>query len=120
MMADYPNANARLAAVARSWADGEVSHEAWRKVRNGIIRDITRNKRDCEGGDAPVAPAVAAYPSGKHDVVPPAALATSPGMPAVRLDEPVKPAEAVHEEVLLLTFLLALVLVAAIVWFYLF
>lgn len=116
MMADYPNANARLAAVARSWADGEVSHEAWRKVRNGIIRDITRNKRDCEGGEVPAA----AYPSGRHEAVTPAALATSPGMPVVRLEEPAKPAEAAHDEVLLLAFLLALVLVAAIVWFYLF
>lgn len=46
MKNDYPEANARLAEVAKSWAEGEVSHEAWRKERRSIITALLTNRRD--------------------------------------------------------------------------
>lgn len=120
MTADYPNANARLASVARSWADGEVTHEAWRKCRNGVIRDILRDKRDC-----PVSGA-----AGQGAVTRPAMPASAdrnPTAPTLPVGAPVVPAdssstevEAARDEVLLLALVLAIALVAAILWFYLF
>lgn len=49
MQKDYPQANARLAEVARSWADGELSHDAWRKERRAIIKNIWLRKTDLDG-----------------------------------------------------------------------
>lgn len=51
MKNDYPEANARLAEVAKNWADGEVSHEAWRKERRSIIASILTNRRDWLSGE---------------------------------------------------------------------
>ena len=48
MKKDYPQANARLAEVARSWADGELSHDAWRKERRAIIKNIWLRKTDVD------------------------------------------------------------------------
>lgn len=48
MQKDYPQANARLAEVARSWADGELSHDAWRKERRAIIKNIWLRKADVD------------------------------------------------------------------------
>jgi hypothetical protein len=46
MKNDYPEANARLAEVAKGWAEGEVSHDAWRKERRTIITALLTNRRD--------------------------------------------------------------------------
>ncbi len=48
MKKDYPQANARLAEVARSWAEGELSHDTWRKERRAIIKDISLRKKDLD------------------------------------------------------------------------
>ena len=48
MKKDYPQANARLAEVAKSWADGELSHDTWRKERRAIIKDVWSNKKDLD------------------------------------------------------------------------
>lgn len=118
MTADYPNANARLASVARSWADGEVTHEAWRKCRNGIIRDILRNKHDCPtsgGGAQASSPAPMTPPPVNRNP-------TAPVLPvgAAPAGQSAAEGEAARDEVLLLALVLAIALVAAILWFYLF
>ena len=48
MKKDYPQANARLADVAKCWADGELSHDTWRKERRAIIKDVWTRKKDLE------------------------------------------------------------------------
>lgn len=48
MKQDYPEANARLAEVAKNWAEGEVSHDVWRKERHTIISTVWSKKRDWE------------------------------------------------------------------------
>ena len=115
MMTDYPKANARLAAVARNWADGEVTHETWRKIRNGIIRELVSGKPDATGSDIP---AVTTMPPRKAS---PAStpLATSPVLPVVEIN-PANAAspEASHDEVLLLALLLVAVLAGALFWLY--
>jgi len=50
MKKDYPQANARLAEMAKSWAEGEVSHDAWRKQRREIIKNVFSKHRDLDGG----------------------------------------------------------------------
>ena len=46
MKHDYPAANARLAEVAKSWSEGEVSHDVWRKERRAIIKMVWSKKQD--------------------------------------------------------------------------
>ena len=46
MKHDYPAANARLAEVAKSWSEGEVSHDVWRKERRAIIKMVRSKKQD--------------------------------------------------------------------------
>ena len=51
MKNDYPNANARLAEVAKSWAEGEVSHDEWRKERRSVIASLLSSRRDWLSGE---------------------------------------------------------------------
>lgn len=44
MKKDYPEANARLAEVAKSWAEGEISHDVWRKERRNVLSAIWAKK----------------------------------------------------------------------------
>ncbi|HQV21600.1 MAG: hypothetical protein H6996_09260 [Moraxellaceae bacterium] len=48
MKKDYPEANARLAEVAKSWAEGEISHDVWRKERRNVLSAIWAKKSDWE------------------------------------------------------------------------
>ncbi len=56
MKNDYPEANARLAEVAKNWADGEVSHEMWRKERRSIISSLLTSRRDWLAGENKTTP----------------------------------------------------------------
>ena len=113
MSQDFPQANARLAEVARHWADGEVSHETWRRERRTILREICNRRSDVQIGSAlpvqrkvpltdatsPVMPVMPAVPQAKQEAVP------------VELAE--------NDDVLILALLLVLVLAGAILVFYL-
>lgn len=48
MKKDYPEANARLAEVAKRWAEGEVSHDVWRKERRHVLSVICLKNTDWE------------------------------------------------------------------------
>lgn len=118
MKKDYPKANARLAEGAKSWAEGEVSHEAWRKERRTIISAL-KEGRDWLTNEAAVVP--------KRIIS--ASRATLPAMPvlpslpathgnlaggAMMMEE----ADIVPEDALLLAVLLLVMLTTAILLLY--
>lgn len=113
MSQDFPQANARLAEVARHWADGEVSHETWRRERRTILREICNRRSDVQiGSPLPVQRKV------------PLTDVTSPVMPVApvvpKATPEAAPAElAENDDVLILALLLVLVLAGAILVFYL-
>lgn len=115
MSQDFPQANARLAEVARHWADGEVSHETWRRERRTILREICNRRSDVQigGGVLPV--------QRKASV----ADVTSPDVPVVKAAQApstvtAAPIEDIqNDDVLTLALLLILVLAGALLVFYL-
>jgi len=116
MIQDFPHANARLAEVARHWADGEVSHETWRRERRNILREICAKRTDCQerapllmGGATRSAVEVPSSP-----VAPPPPAAE----PVPVVAGPVE-SEVANEEVLTLALLLIAVIVGAILIFFL-
>lgn len=115
MSQDYPRANARLAEVGRHWADGEVSHETWRRERRSILREVCNKRADVQGEG--VLPALRPAP-----VAAPVEV-TSPDLPAVpaarktESADPLPPDEVKNDDVLLLALLLILVIVSAVAVF---
>ncbi|PTQ89070.1 hypothetical protein [Agitococcus lubricus] len=117
MKTDYPKANARLAEVAKSWADGEVSHEAWRKERRTIIESLLQGK-DWLASES--------VNSTKRVVS--AARATLPNIPAVPPFLAPSPtivnphvmvaADVPHEDVLLLAILLLVMMMTVVTLLY--
>jgi|GEM_PF-2550458 hypothetical protein len=106
MKKDYPEANARLAEVAKSWAEGEVSHDVWRKERHTIISTVWSKKRDWESNQnntLPLKKKAMSSPSltMPNVVVPPQLSAANTSSLYQVVD-----AEVSHEEVLLLAVLL--------------
>jgi hypothetical protein len=114
MKSDYPQANARLAEMAKNWADGEVSHETWRKERHNIIKSLLTSGKDWVAGEALAIP--------KRVVS--ASRATLPIMPAlpqsVLMGATIAPqqTEVSKEEVLLLAVLLATMLITSMLLLY--
>lgn len=116
MSTDFPHANARLTEVARHWADGELSQDAWRRERRHILGELCRKRTDCEGkpGAATAAPAPAVR-AAEPAVVPspvPVVLA-----PAARPGPEEAPAN--DDEVLMLGVLLVAVIGGALLIFFL-
>lgn len=117
MKKDYPEANARLAEVAKSWAEGEVSHDVWRKERRSIISTVWDRKSDWESSQNRTLPA-------KNKVTAPANLT----MPNVTIPAQLAVAHAAlyeaddadvsHDEVLLLAVLLLSMLFTAVFMLY--
>ncbi len=119
MKSDYPEANARLAEVAKNWADGEVSHEVWRKERRSIISSILTNRRDWLSGENKTTPPKRSklinttLPTIK---VPPHLLSGADGQVSVLLSHDVD--VAADEDVLLLALLLLVMILTAILLLY--
>jgi CHASE1-domain containing sensor protein len=118
MKNDYPNANARLAEVAKSWAEGEVSHDEWRKERRSVIASLLSSHRDWLSGENRTLPPKRAktinstLPTIK---VPPNLLAGSDAQVSVLLTAEV---EATDDDVLLLALLLLVMILTAILLLY--
>ena len=114
MNQDFPQANARLAEVARNWAEGEVSQETWRRERRNILREICNKRVDVQGS----APLVRKSPAKDRTmpdlpaVVPVAATASPAASQPVVLD-------AEQDDVLTLAILLIVILAGAITLFFL-
>ncbi len=113
MKNDYPQANARLAEVAKNWADGEVSHETWRKERHNIIKSLLVSGKDWVAGETRAAP--------KRVVS--ASRATLPVMAAIPdamlMGGALAPqADVSNEDVLLLAVLLMTMLVTSMLLLY--
>ena len=119
MTKDYPEANARLAEVAKSWAEGEVSHDVWRKERHTIISTVWSKKRDWDSNQNHTLPikkkAVLPLPSltMPNMVVPPQLSSVNSASLYHMMD-----AEVSHEEVLLLAVLLLSMLFTAVFLLY--
>lgn len=108
MKKDYPQANARLAEVAKSWADGEVSHDAWRKQRREIIKNIWSKRRDLEGAQCATLPPPrkkASLDSTMPNLIIPSAILT-PNVANANAMLFIEPVEISQEDVLLLAILL--------------
>ena len=113
MSQDFPQANARLAEVARHWADGEVSHETWRRERRTILREICNRRADVQtGAPLPVQRKASAADATSPDV--PVAMAAQVSAAAALPAEDVQ-----NDDVLTLALLLILVLAGALLVFYL-
>ena len=117
MKSDYPKANARLAEVAKSWADGEVSHEAWRKERRSIIQSI-KGAKDEPSVEPPAAPKrVANRSSTTLPTIPvPAVLSPHHGLAGASM---AKSQDMLHEDALLLAVLLLAMIIVSILLLYL-
>lgn len=118
MKNDYPNANARLAEVAKSWAEGEVSHDEWRKERRSVIASLLSDRRDWLSGENRTQPPKrtktvnSTLPTIK---VPPSFLATSDAQVHVLLTAEV---ESADDDVMLLALLLLVMILTAILLLY--
>lgn len=115
MKKDYPQANARLAEVAKHWAEGEVSHEVWRKERHHIIKSLLASGKDWVAGETKASPKRAVS----------ASRATLPTMaalsPSVLMDSGLTlntQPDVANEDVLLLAVLLATMMVTAMLLLY--
>lgn len=115
MKADYPQANARLAEVAKNWAEGEVSYEMWRKERHNIIKSLLVSGKDWVAGEARAIP--------KRVVT--ASRATLPAIAALPSNTLMtggmalpQQAEVSTEDVLLLAVLLATMIMTTILLLY--
>jgi len=107
MKKDYPQANARLAEVARSWAEGELSHDVWRKERRAIIKNIWLRKTDLDSTQFSTLPIK--NRSRKNDTqtipnitIPPIAAHTNIATTVLLTED----SEVLHEDVFLLAVLL--------------
>ncbi|MBK6758582.1 MAG: hypothetical protein KBF23_02505 [Agitococcus sp.] len=118
MKQDYPEANARLAEVAKSWAEGEVSHDVWRKERHSIISTVWSKKRDWENKQnhtLPLNKQANTSPSltMPNVVVPPQLLGTNAASLYQTADT-----EVSNDEVLLLALLLLSMVFTAVILLY--
>ncbi|HEX5278121.1 MAG TPA: hypothetical protein VFW42_10680 [Fluviicoccus sp.] len=115
MIQDFPHANARLAEVARHWADGEVSHETWRRERRNILRELCAKRADCQER-----PPLLSGSASRAVPEPVSAVAAAPAaVPVQPAPVPDSDAEVANEEVLTLALILAVVVVGAILVFFL-
>lgn len=117
MTQDFPHANARLAEVARHWADGEVSHETWRRERRNILRELCARHADCQERPSLLTGTAAARPAPEMPVVAAPAAAMPAATPPVATED--VDGDVVHEEVLTLALVLIAVVVGAILIFFL-
>lgn len=114
MSIDYPKANNHLAIFAKRWADGEISHESWRRERRRVVRQVISAQSDWQGeaiplpGSKPKQPTLPALP------VEAAAVKRA----AVTNPELATSSEAAHDEVLLLAVLLVAAIGAAVILLY--
>lgn len=114
MSIDYPKANNHLAIFAKRWADGEISHESWRRERRRVVRQVLAAQTDWQGeviplpGSKPKQPTLPAMP-----VEAAAAKRAAAATPLLAT-----PSEAVHDEVLLLAVLLVAAISAAVILLY--
>lgn len=116
MKRDYPAANARLAEVAKSWSEGEVSHDVWRKERRAIIKTVWSKKQDLPAEQSRTLP-VKKHPVADTltmpNIIVPSQLALGS---AVMFD--VAENEVSHEDVLFLAILLLSMLFMAVFLLY--
>lgn len=117
MTQDFPHANARLAEVARHWADGEVSHETWRRERRNILRELCARHADCQERPSLITGTAVPRPAPEMPVVAAAAAAMPAATPPVATED--VDGDVVHEEVLTLALVLIAVVVGAILIFFL-
>lgn len=117
MKHDYPAANARLAEVAKSWSEGEVSHDTWRKERRAIIKTVWSKKQDLPAEQGRTLPIKKHAPADSTltmpNIIVPSQLALSG---AVMFD--VAESEVSHEDVLFLAILLLAMLFMAVFLLY--
>lgn len=117
MRKDYPKANARLAEGAKSWAEGEVSHEAWRKERRGIIKAL-RDGTDWLTSEAAEVPKriISASRATLPVIQVPPMLSPHAGLAggAMMMDS----TEMLHEDALLLAMLLLVMIMTSILLLY--
>jgi hypothetical protein len=117
MKHDYPAANARLAEVAKSWSEGEVSHDVWRKERRAIIKMVWSKKQDLPAEQSRTLPikkhSAADSTLTMPNIIVPSQLALSG---AVMFD--VAENEVSHEDVLFLAILLLSMLFMAVFLLY--
>lgn len=117
MKKDYPKANARLAEVAKNWADGEVSHEAWRKERRSIIKALKEGK-DWLANEAAEVPKRIINASRATLPVIPVPPVLSPHGSFAGAGVMMESQEMVHEDALLLAVLLLVMMMTAILLLY--
>lgn len=111
MIQDFPQANARLAEVARHWADGEVTHETWRRERRNILREICSKRADYQArSPLPVVQA-------PRPVEAPVAPVQAESKVSVAVVEPAS--DIANDEVLTLALLLVAVVMGALFVFFL-